>query len=104
MRFKKAEGPTATVVKKFRVTPEDAAAIDNRAEKSGLSVSEYVRRCALGKRIDVRYDEDVILALRDIAINVGELRNSLMALEVSFDVETLNQIAAQCVRTIRKVA
>ena len=46
----------ATITKKFRVTPEDASAIEVRASKSGLTFSEYVRRCALGRRIDVDYN------------------------------------------------
>ncbi|CDY78040.1 hypothetical protein BGLT_00913 [Caballeronia glathei] len=67
----------ATTTKKFRVTPKDAAAIESRALKSGLTFSEYVRRCALGRRIEVDYNADIVLALTNIADNVDALRNEI---------------------------
>ena len=48
----------------FRVTIEERQEIQERAEASGLSVSEYVRRRALGRRVDSVVDVKMISELR----------------------------------------
>nr|WP_207002572.1 hypothetical protein [Trinickia mobilis] len=57
----------------MRLTPTDALEIEERAAKACLSFSDYVRRCALGRRVDTRYDVDAILGLRDVADRVRAL-------------------------------
>ncbi|MCD5327967.1 hypothetical protein ACFFU8_08960 [Chromobacterium piscinae] len=64
---KKAEGTTATTKKEIRLTKADLAEIMDRAGKAQLTFSEYMRRCALGRRTDMRYDVDAINALRHVA-------------------------------------
>ena len=48
----------------FRVTIEEREEIQEQAEASGLSVSEYVRRRALGRRVDSVVDVKMISELR----------------------------------------
>ena len=48
----------------FRVTREERQEIQEEAEASGLSVSEYVRRRALGRRVDSVTDVKMISELR----------------------------------------
>ena len=48
----------------FRVTIEERHEIQKGAEASGLSVSEYVRRRALGRRVDSVTDVKMISELR----------------------------------------
>ena len=48
----------------FRVTREERQEIQDEAEASGLSVSEYVRRRALGRRVDSVTDVKIISELR----------------------------------------
>ena len=48
----------------FRVTIGERQEIQERAEASGLSVSEYVRRRALGRRVDSVVDVKMISELR----------------------------------------
>ena len=48
----------------FRVTIEEREEIQEQAEASGLSVSEYVRRRALGRRVDSVTDVKMISELR----------------------------------------
>ena len=61
MGFYKKE-VTADVRLDVRVNAAEKAEIKERASRACLSVSDYVRRCALGKRVDMRYDVDAILA------------------------------------------
>ena len=48
----------------FRVTKEERQEVQLEAEASGLSVSEYVRRRALGRRVDSVTDVKMISELR----------------------------------------
>ncbi|MBR0074453.1 MAG: MobB mobilization protein [Synergistaceae bacterium] len=48
----------------FRVTREERQEIQEQAEASGLSVSEYVRRRALARRVDSVTDVKMISELR----------------------------------------
>lgn len=48
----------------FRVTIEERQEIQEQSEASGLSVSEYVRRRALGRRVDSVTDVKMISELR----------------------------------------
>ena len=48
----------------FRVTVDERQEIQEQAEASGLSVSEYVRRRSLGRRVDSVTDVKMISELR----------------------------------------
>lgn len=52
---------TSTVI---RLRPTERAAIASRATACHLSVSEYLRRCALRKNVQPRADVDAIAELR----------------------------------------
>ncbi|MDR6379661.1 plasmid mobilization protein [Paraburkholderia caribensis] len=93
----------ATITKKFRVTSVDAQIIEDRASMSGLTFSEYVRRCALGRRIDVRYNADVILMLARIADNVDALRNEIYDnLGPTLNDEVFRAFVNECIETMQR--
>lgn len=93
----------ATITKKFRVTPVDSARIEGRASKSGLTFSEYVRRCALGRRIDVQYDADVILELTRIADSVDALRELIQENPGStLKDEVFRAFVNECIETMQR--
>ena len=48
----------------FRVTKEERQEIEEQAEASGLSVSAYVRRRVLGRRVDSVVDVKMLSELR----------------------------------------
>ena len=72
MTFRK-KATTASLTKKVRLTPADFHEIEERAAKACLSFSYYMRRCALGRRVDTRYDVDAILGLREVADRIRAL-------------------------------
>lgn len=47
-----------------RCYPDEKEAIQEKAKSAGLSVGEFFRRCALGRRIEAKCDTDLILELR----------------------------------------
>ncbi|WP_218972320.1 plasmid mobilization protein [Labilibaculum filiforme] len=50
----------------FRVTSLDKAIIEKKAEHSGLSVSEYIRRSALNQKIDYKLTEKELEIYKDL--------------------------------------
>ena len=50
----------------IRLTAVDAATISASARARNLSVCEYMRRTALGRRADVCYESQMVLALTDV--------------------------------------
>lgn len=50
----------------LRLTKVDAATIRNSASIRQLSASEFVRRAALGRKADVDYETEIVLALSGI--------------------------------------
>lgn len=50
----------------LRVTLEELQDIQEQAYKSGLSVSEYIRRCVCGRRIPSRIEKKMLSELRRI--------------------------------------
>lgn len=50
----------------FRVSNLDKAIIEKKAEHSGLSVSEYVRRSALNQKIDCKFTDRELEVYQDL--------------------------------------
>jgi len=59
----------------FRVFPEEHDDIAARAAEAGLTVSEFIRRIALGYKTQARFDYDVIEHLIRIHTDMNRLGN-----------------------------
>lgn len=57
----------------IRCLPEEKEALQEKAKTAGLSVGEFLRRAALGRRIDAQCDTEMIMELR----RLGELQKNL---------------------------
>ena len=51
----------------IRLTAIDAATISASAEMRNLSISDFMRRAALGRRADVHFETEIVVALREVA-------------------------------------
>ena len=58
--------PPKTGTLRLRVSVADADALRTKAGKAGLTLSEFVRRAALGRRIDSVIDRQAIALLRQL--------------------------------------
>lgn len=87
----------------LRVRSDELADIAERARRSGLSTAEFVRRAALGRRIDAAFDADAVLELRRLVVVVGQLRDAAQSAS-SFDAEDFRKVAAECVLTMQRMA
>ena len=63
---------------KFRATEEEKDRIMKKVDASDLSISEYLRRCALGKQIvTVNGLDDVARELRAIGNNLNQIARAV---------------------------
>ncbi len=75
---KKSVQPTRTTCNKrifIRVLPEEQATIADHAAEAGLTVSEFIRRIALGHKTQSRFDYDVIEHLIRMHTDMNRLGN-----------------------------
>lgn len=65
-------------IMKFRATEEERDRIMKKVDASDLSISEYLRRCALGKQIvAVNGLDDVARELRAIGNNLNQITRAV---------------------------
>lgn len=54
----------------IRLTAIDAATISASAEARNLSMSDFMRRAALGRRADVHFETEIVISLREVAQSI----------------------------------
>lgn len=61
----------------IRVTPEELARIDERAEEAGLSRSEFIRNAAMNSQVTVKQEKhpnfQLIYEINKIGVNLNQL-------------------------------
>lgn len=62
-----------TTTLRARVTSEEYGEITASSERAGLSLSEFVRRACLGRKIESRQDQQARMELRKINADLGRL-------------------------------
>lgn len=73
-RFKKKEeGDRRTVRVPIRFTEQEAQKVKNLAEIRQMDLSEFMRRAALGRKADVRYEAEIVLSICDLTRSIRAL-------------------------------
>ncbi|NOU26250.1 MAG: hypothetical protein HOO90_12065, partial [Methylotenera sp.] len=54
----------------IRLTAIDAATISASAEARNLTMSDFMRRAALGRRADVYFETEIVVSLREVAQSI----------------------------------
>lgn len=62
----------------LRMTEEDKAAIVHAAQVHQLSVSEFIRRRALGRRASVKFETEIVLQLSACVRAIRELHGAMV--------------------------
>lgn len=78
---KKAESETRTFRYPVMLNAKELEAIKQAALVRNMSVAEFMRRAALGRKADVRYETQIILELRNVAQEIRNLHASYFAHE-----------------------
>lgn len=91
----------------IRLTAGDAEKISKAAKDRQLSVAEYMRRTALGRRADVNYEVDLVLALLQLnrAINsIGELHKQMIARGITPPVDDWRPVKNEIRQAVVRIA
>jgi hypothetical protein len=102
MTFRKKDN-ARTARMQIRLLPEEVAMIEEQARKAGLSTSEFVRTCALSRRIAVRYDTEAVDAVTELAETVGQLRDAVVGGGHPFDLEAFRALGATCIQALERM-
>lgn len=103
MGFRKVTHPKTSLLK-FRATPQEEAEIVHNAHMCCVTVSDYLRKCALKKNIEARFDHYVIGELSAIAKNLGELRNAVRDRpDLECKEEIFRQACAEIIRAMERL-
>ena len=70
---KKPPEQNKTVSFLLRLTPAEDSKIRHAASIRNLSTSDFIRRASLGRRADVRYETEIVLALCDVVREIRKL-------------------------------
>lgn len=57
----------------LRLSPNEKAELEERAERAGLSLSEYIRRRALGKPVKTAVDEEAVRQMQRVGVNLNQI-------------------------------
>ena len=63
----------------LRLSPKEKSELEDRAERAGLSLAEYLRRRALGKPVRTRVDKEATHELNRIGVNLNQLARAANA-------------------------
>lgn len=103
MGFRKVTHPKTSLLK-FRATPQEEAKIVHNAHMCCVTVSDYLRKCALQKNIEAKFDHYVIGELSAIAKNLGELRNAVRDRpDLECEAEIFRQACAEIIRAMERL-
>lgn len=61
----------------FKISSQDRKLLTDRAKKLGLSVSEYIRKTALNKKITVKTDVEMLMQVRKIGVNINQIARKI---------------------------
>lgn len=87
----------------IRATEAEAADIRQAASIRNLSVADYIRRAALGRKADVRIETDIILGLGNCVQAIRDLRTNYLEKGFEPPTESMNGVVRQCTAAILRV-
>ncbi|CAG0950743.1 hypothetical protein RHDC4_00059 [Rhodocyclaceae bacterium] len=102
--FKKVpDAERRTIPLKIMLNAAEDEAIKRAAEIRILDKSEYVRRAALGRRADVRYETEIVLALTKVTQSIRALHVDLMEKGIAPSAEAMRVIVKDARDAIRRI-
>lgn len=87
----------------IKLTEADAEVIRASAKARNLSVSEFMRRAAMGRRADVVFETEIVLALRDVVMVIRAWHAALVEQGLTPPEEYLGVIVDTALETMLKI-
>lgn len=57
----------------LRLSPKEKKELEQRAERAGVTLSDYIRRRALGQKIATKVEEEAINQIRRVGVNLNQI-------------------------------
>lgn len=87
-----------------RCTQAEADDVRRRADMRQMTVSEFMRRTALGRRADVDYETEIILGLRAITNEIRRLHGSMVERGETPPEEALLRVIVEVRKAMLKIS
>lgn len=84
-------------------TPAEYLIVEEAARARLLTPSEFVRRAALGRKTDVRYEKEIVLALLKISAEISRLHNESVAKGLNPQKELLEPLVEQAIAAMLRI-
>ena len=102
--FKKKDDTDARSVRReLRLTRQEDQLIRDAAALRQLDVSEFIRRAALGRKADVRFEVDLILMLIEVVKSIRELHSAVVATGALPPEEQWQPVISQAVAAMLRI-
>lgn len=93
-----------TKVIHVRVTLADAETITASAAARNLNVCDFVRRAALGRRADVRFETEIVLKLIDVVKAIRILHGAMVAEGIPSDEPAWGLVIDEALCAMRRIS
>ncbi len=104
MRFKKTTDELRKSIRyEVRMTEKDAAKIHHSASIRQMSIAEFMRRAALGRRADVRYETEIVLALRDVVMVIRALHANFVDQKIPPPEALLRPVISEAINAMLRI-
>lgn len=87
----------------IRLTAKEAEAIQFSASIRQMSVAEFMRRAALGRRADVRYEVEIVIVLRDVVAAIRLLYAALVERGITPPKEAWGPLIDEACAAMRRI-
>ena len=102
--FKKKEVADGhSIRRELRLTLEEDQRIRDAAALRQLNVSEFIRRAALGKKADVRFEVELVLMLIEVVKSIRELHSAVVATGALPPEEQWQPVISQAVAAMLRI-
>lgn len=103
--FKKlSDGEKRSVQMLVRWTQDEALLVRKKAKGCTLQVNEFVRRAALGRRVDVDFVTDIVLELSDLTRAIREMHAEMTRLGIAPPEERLLTLILEARAAMLRIA
>ena len=79
---KKNPSELHSVRRPILLTPQEDEKICHAAKSRNLSVAEFMRRAALGRRADVNYESEIIVQLSDVVRAIRAIHKAMVDMQI----------------------
>lgn len=82
----------------------EANEIRTSAHARNLSVADFMRRAALGKRADLRFDTEIVLSLRAVVQTIRQLNSTIITEGIIPPSEVFGQLIDEALASMKKIS